>query len=116
MTKTAKILILVAWVGLLILPVKITAQTSIDLDWGSDGTVDGRFAQIQSAIDAANPGDTIIVGPGTYNEALIISKDNLTLRSSDGALNTIIDATNLVASYAIMVQETAGVTIDGFCQ
>ena len=36
------------------------------------GYVEGT---IQGAIDAASPGDTIYVGPGTYNESVIINKN-----------------------------------------
>lgn len=35
---------------------------------------------IQSAIDAAQPGDTIVIRPGVYKEQLLITKDRLTLR------------------------------------
>jgi hypothetical protein len=34
---------------------------------------------IQAAINAASPGDTIIVGPGVYHENLLIKKDGLTI-------------------------------------
>jgi nitrous oxidase accessory protein NosD len=37
---------------------------------------------IQAAIDAAEPGDRIVVEPGVYHENLTITKDNLTLRGA----------------------------------
>jgi len=52
--------------------------------------VPGNYSTIQEAIDAAYADDTIIVGPGTYNENIIITKD-LTIQSSEGASTTIID-------------------------
>jgi parallel beta-helix repeat protein len=43
---------------------------------------------IQAAIDAAQPGDTILVKPGEYAEALLITKDDLTLKGSRGTVLT----------------------------
>lgn len=43
---------------------------------------------IQAAIDAASPGDTILVEPGTYAEALTITTDDLTLKGSRGTVLT----------------------------
>ncbi|ATU08082.1 lectin like domain-containing protein [Methanohalophilus portucalensis] len=42
------------------------------------------FKLIQDAVDAASPGDTIIVEPGNYTERVSFRKDYLTLKSSTG--------------------------------
>jgi hypothetical protein len=44
---------------------------------------------IQAAIDAARPGDTILVKPGTSAEALKVTTDNLTLKGSRGTVLTM---------------------------
>ena len=38
-----------------------------------------RFSTIQAAVDAAKPGDNIQVSPGTYNEAVTITKSDMDL-------------------------------------
>jgi hypothetical protein len=42
------------------------------------------YASIQSAVDAAQPGDTIIVEEGVYRETISIPIDNLTIRAETG--------------------------------
>ena len=54
------------------------------MTWGVDPT-----GLIQEAIDAADPGDTVMVAKGEYEEDLIISK-SLTLWSAQGAEETAI--------------------------
>jgi nitrous oxidase accessory protein NosD len=55
---------------------------------------------IQAAINAAHPGDTIVVRPGTYRESLEINKDRITLRANGVTLrppstgNTFCDLMN----------------------
>ncbi|KYC44425.1 MAG: hypothetical protein APG12_00848 [Candidatus Methanofastidiosum methylothiophilum] len=48
--------------------------------------------EIQAAIDAASPGDTILVNPGTYYGNIIVYKPGLTIKSTGGPAVTIIDA------------------------
>jgi hypothetical protein len=46
-------------------------------------TVPGDHPTIQEAVDAAQPGDTVLVGPGTYREAVTVDVEGLTLRGTD---------------------------------
>lgn len=69
-------------------------------------------ASIQDAVDAAEPGDTVVVAAGTYSENVTIDKA-LTLQSKDGADVTIIDGGSASGAFAVKVT-ASGVTIDGF--
>ncbi|MCD6445083.1 right-handed parallel beta-helix repeat-containing protein [Candidatus Bathyarchaeota archaeon] len=73
-----------------------------------------NFTSIQEAIDAASPGDTIIVHAGTYYEFLQIHTDNLTIRSADGAANTIIDVYPMWNGNEGIGIHADGVTFEGF--
>ena len=81
------------------------------------GGTDGCYASIQSAIGAAGTGDTINVAAGTYNEVgpLTLNKPNLTVRSTSGALATIIDVQGTGLFNGVEVLGNLGdVTFDGF--
>ena len=69
------------------------------------------YATIQGAVDAASPGDTIEVCPGSYDENLVILTNGLTLESSGGAAVTIIAPTT--SALVIQIRGT-GVTVEGF--
>lgn len=66
---------------------------------------------IQAAIDAASPGDTIRVYPGTYAESITINKQ-LTVESRDGPEVTIIDRGRINTTLVSITAD--GVTFSGF--
>ncbi len=72
----------------------------------------GDYQTIQAAVDAASPGDTIVVADGTYNEAVTIAKPNLTLRSENPHGAKIVGPPS---RDALRLREGANyITIDGF--
>ena len=69
------------------------------------------FNTIQSAIDNALPGYTVIAYTGTFTENLYVNKENLKIRSLGGAGVTIIDAGGAENGVKIVAD---GVTFGGF--
>ena len=52
----------------------------------------GPGQSIQAAVDQAQPGDTVLVKPGVYNQAVLIRTDGITLRGSGDFRNgTVIE-------------------------
>lgn len=84
--------------------------------------VPSQHATIQAAINAAQPGDTIIVADGIYtgpgNRDLSILGKAITIRSENGAAACIIDSQGLPGQphcgFIIMHGETPATVIDGF--
>ena len=72
----------------------------------------GDYPTIQAAVDAASPGDMIVVADGTYNEAVTIAKPDLTLRSENLHGAKIVGPPS---RDALRLGEGANyITIDGF--
>ena len=66
---------------------------------------------IQAAVDAADPGDTIIVRDGIYSENINVD-EQLTIQSENGSENCIIQAAN--SNYPVFAITADCVNIKGF--
>lgn len=61
---------------------------------------------IQEAIGFVPEGGKVHVGPGTYNEALTLNKPSITVQSTDGADDTIIDVPDDPNSVGVTLSKT----------
>ena len=94
------------------------AILSQSVAWGAELQAPGKFGSLQAAIDAAKPGDTVLVKPGLYREQIRVGEE-ITVRSAgDGragklglarAEATIIDAGG--KSPAVILERDS--TLDG---
>lgn len=77
--------------------------------------VPSQFASIQAALNAAAPGDTVLVSPGTYVvNSLSFNGKAVTLKSTGGPTVTILDAQNLDRVMVFAQNEGPGTVVDGF--
>ena len=76
--------------------------------------VPADFPTINAAIFAANSGDTILVSPGTYFEAIDFQGKGITLASAAGAELTILDGQNSFAPVTISSKEPLQAALKGF--
>ncbi len=73
------------------------------------------YPTIQSAINAANNGDEVVVASGTYNEIINFNGKTITVRSTDGSEVTTIDGTGFADSVVKCVSgEGLGTVLQGF--
>lgn len=74
---------------------------------------------IQKAVDAAKPGDTIVLSPGTYRESVRITTSRLTLVGSGSASTVLVPGGATVddacakAGHGICVTGTASTPVEG---
>lgn len=102
-----------AGIGLMAAPAALAATVNV-----------GPGQSIQAAIDAASPGDTIVVAPGTYRENLFINKNNITLQGTPGATELAPPGAAKVTHNpcyvspsnfdGICIKSADGVTVSGF--
>ncbi len=73
---------------------------------------DGGFSTIQSAVNAASAGDTILIAPGTYTEQVTVGSglNGLTIEAADGAGTVTVDAPTALTQTA--VSPVSGDSID----
>lgn len=45
--------------------------------------VPGEYETVQAAVDAAAPGELVLIDPGTYPEEVLVTTDDLTIRGTD---------------------------------
>ncbi|HZA27827.1 MAG TPA: right-handed parallel beta-helix repeat-containing protein [Actinomycetota bacterium] len=72
--------------------------------------VPSEHPTIQAAVDAADPGDLVLVGPGVYTEAVEVTTPFLTIRGSDR--NRVILDGDFRLPAGVRVLEADGVTIE----
>ena len=84
------------------------AQISVNNSTGQDAD----FTSIQAAINAAHPGDKIIVKPGIYEENITINKNITLVSESEDPSDTIVQGVD--GSEDVFSVWTNGVSIKGF--
>jgi nitrous oxidase accessory protein NosD len=72
-----------------------------------------QYRSIQRAVDAAAPGDTVLVAPGRYSENILIQK-SLVLKSATGARLTVLDGRRIGSPIGILGTGAENVTVSGF--
>ena len=82
------------------------------------GTSDAPFGRIQDAIDAAQPGDAVTIGKGTYNETLRSARhgsasQRITVRARDGRGTVVVTAAGRVLTVSHAYFTVEGLVLDG---
>jgi parallel beta-helix repeat protein len=71
------------------------------------------YRTVQSAIDAASNGDTVLIAPGTYYENIDFKGKSITVTSSGGAASTILDGSSLAPVVSFVTGESRSAVLSG---
>ena len=103
-TKLVSNLLLFAAVALILCAALAVPASAATLTVGAGG----QFKTIQQAVDAANPGDTVLVAPGTYAENVVVNKSVTVTAAS---VRPTVQAAD--SSKDVFLLTSPGVRIDG---
>ncbi|MHB8860071.1 MAG: right-handed parallel beta-helix repeat-containing protein, partial [Thermoleophilia bacterium] len=101
-------------------PAHITDARYIQDLAGGNWYVPGNLGSIQAAIDAASPGDTVNVGPGTFagninvNKSVTLLGDPGDSSAGPGPSAPVIDGGSTIGSAFFLANGVSNVTIKGF--
>lgn len=87
-----------------------TAATDGDAPTSGTLRVPDDYETIQAAVDAAEPGSLVLIGPGTYHEAVDVTTDQLVLRGQDR--NEVILDGEFELENGVRVLEADGVVVE----
>ncbi|MFJ7199249.1 MULTISPECIES: nitrous oxide reductase family maturation protein NosD [unclassified Streptomyces] len=108
----------------ILVPVAVLSAAGCGMSIPSASATDSHEVRpgesIQKAVDAARPGDTVVLLPGTYRESVLVTKPDLTLRGSGSktVLRPAAPGTKVADACAktgsgICVLGKSGGTVDG---
>ena len=87
-------------------PVKSAPGTPRVLEAGNGKA----FKTVAAALQAARPGDTILIAPGTYDEMLTVRRDNITIRAARPG--TVKLSAAFMFDYIIRAEDVKNLTIE----
>jgi hypothetical protein len=92
--------------------------STVLLMWGTGALaaelrVPSQYSSIQAAIDAAGPGDVVLVADGTYTENLTVEK-TITIKSEKGAGACVIDSAGSGGGVTFRGAGANGAVLSGF--